>query len=61
MDEDLSKLLDKIVIEQSPSGSFFAFIPEIKGISAYAPSKEQCLTEFRDVLKDWIKLKNDQL
>lgn len=55
--DELDKLLQRIVYEKSPSGMYFAYIPNIENISSYSDSKENCRKELKDILAEWLKAK----
>ncbi len=37
-------------------GSFFATIPDFRGVWAHAKNVEECREELREVLEDWLLL-----
>ena len=62
--EYIQKALERAQYKPLDDGTWFAEIPGFEGVWANAKTVEQCRTELREVLDEWLVLKirdNDQI
>lgn len=57
LSEYISKKLKEAHYKLLKNGSYFGFIPGLKGVWANAKNLEDCRKELHEVLEDWILLK----
>ena len=53
----ISKKLHSAKYQLLKDGSFYAEIPDVKGVWAHAKTLDQCRTKLREILEEWIVLK----
>jgi len=52
--EYIDKALTRVKVKRLEDGTYFASVPELRGPWANGTTKDECLTELREVLEEWL-------